>query len=103
MMSVRVIRHLGTTRESFYGARGDFVEIDAAGCALPAVRINGSYGAPVEDVFNMDVTEVQSHLLSTMRYGSCQIAMSGLRKWVLHTNRICEVMVGSWVQRRQIL
>ena len=51
----------------------------------------------------MDVTEVQSHLLSTMRYGSCQIAMSGLRKWVLHTNRICEVMVDCWVQRRQTL
>ena len=41
--------------ESIYGTRGDFVEIDAAGRALPAVRIDGPYGAPAEDVFNVEV------------------------------------------------
>ncbi|KAI0778292.1 NADPH oxidase [Trametes elegans] len=41
--------------DSIYGTRGDFVEIDAAGRALPAVRIDGPYGAPAEDVFNVEV------------------------------------------------
>jgi NADPH oxidase len=37
--------------------RGDFVELDSstAGQALPAVRIDGPYGAPAEDVFNNEV------------------------------------------------
>ncbi|KZT30635.1 NADPH oxidase [Neolentinus lepideus HHB14362 ss-1] len=37
--------------------RGDFVEIDAGGGArlLPTVRIDGPYGAPAEDVFNVEV------------------------------------------------
>ncbi|KAF9015087.1 NADPH oxidase A [Cyathus striatus] len=37
--------------------RGDFVEIDPAisSITLPAVRIDGPYGAPAEDVFNVEV------------------------------------------------
>ncbi|KAE9408170.1 NADPH oxidase [Gymnopus androsaceus JB14] len=36
--------------------RGDFVEIDSAsGISLPSVRIDGPYGAPAEDVFNVEV------------------------------------------------
>lgn len=36
--------------------RGDFVEIDpSASNGLPAVRIDGPYGAPAEDVFNVEV------------------------------------------------
>lgn len=38
-----------------YGTRGDFVEIDSTGRALPGVRIDGPYGAPAEDVFNVEV------------------------------------------------
>ena len=34
--------------------RGDFVEIDTSK-ALPQVRIDGPYGAPAEDVFNVEV------------------------------------------------
>ncbi|EIN14132.1 NADPH oxidase isoform 1 [Punctularia strigosozonata HHB-11173 SS5] len=34
--------------------RGDFVEIDS-GRSLPVVRIDGPYGAPAEDVFNVEV------------------------------------------------
>jgi NADPH oxidase 1 len=34
--------------------RGDFVEIDS-GRSLPTVRIDGPYGAPAEDVFNVEV------------------------------------------------
>ncbi|KAI0735061.1 NADPH oxidase [Earliella scabrosa] len=41
--------------DSVYGTRGDFVEIDSAGRALPSVRIDGPYGAPAEDVFNVEV------------------------------------------------
>ncbi|KAI0639509.1 NADPH oxidase [Trametes polyzona] len=41
--------------ESVYGTRGDFVEIESTGRALPAVRIDGPYGAPAEDVFNVEV------------------------------------------------
>ncbi|KAI0756885.1 NADPH oxidase [Daedaleopsis nitida] len=41
--------------ENVYGTRGDFVEIDSAGRALPNVRIDGPYGAPAEDVFNVEV------------------------------------------------
>jgi NADPH oxidase 1 len=37
--------------------RGDFVELDSAvgPLLLPAVRIDGPYGAPAEDVFNVEV------------------------------------------------
>ena len=41
--------------DGVYGPRGDFVEIDSTGRALPAVRIDGPYGAPAEDVFNVEV------------------------------------------------
>jgi NADPH oxidase len=39
------------------GTRGDFVEIEsgAASRPLPAVRIDGPYGAPAEDVFDVEV------------------------------------------------
>lgn len=36
------------------GRRGDFVEITTMS-TLPAVRIDGPYGAPAEDVFNCEV------------------------------------------------
>jgi NADPH oxidase 1 len=35
-------------------SRGDFVEIDSSR-ALPQVMIDGPYGAPAEDVFNVEV------------------------------------------------
>jgi len=42
--------------DSAYRSRGDFVELDTLnGVALPAVRIDGPYGAPAEDVFNCEV------------------------------------------------
>ena len=43
--------------DSVYGTRGDFVELDAGASArpLPAVRIDGPYGAPAEDVFGAEV------------------------------------------------
>jgi NADPH oxidase 1 len=42
--------------EGYMGVRGNFVELDsAAGSSLPAVRIDGPYGAPAEDVFNVEV------------------------------------------------
>ncbi|KAJ7503550.1 NADPH oxidase [Mycena galericulata] len=37
------------------GSRGDFFELDLADASLPAVRIDGPYGAPAEDVFNVQV------------------------------------------------
>lgn len=37
------------------GTRGDFVELDSNGGHLPHVRIDGPYGAPAEDVFNVEV------------------------------------------------
>jgi len=39
------------------GSRGDFVELDPGSNTrpLPAVRIDGPYGAPAEDVFNSDI------------------------------------------------
>jgi NADPH oxidase len=40
-------KHLGASR-------GDFVEIDSSK-ALPQVMIDGPYGAPAEDVFNVEV------------------------------------------------
>lgn len=43
--------------ESIYGTRGDFVELDPGSTSrpLPTVRIDGPYGAPAEDVFNVEV------------------------------------------------
>ena len=39
------------------GVRGDYLEIDptSMGRGLPSVRIDGPYGAPAEDVFNVEV------------------------------------------------
>lgn len=44
-------------KDSFGGSRGDFVELDPASSkrALPVVRIDGPYGAPAEDVFNVEI------------------------------------------------
>jgi NADPH oxidase 1 len=43
--------------EKAYGSRGDFVELDPARSTrpLPVVRVDGPYGAPAEDVFNVEV------------------------------------------------
>jgi len=42
---------------SVLGTRGDFVDLEATTSSrpLPAVRIDGPYGAPAEDVFNVEV------------------------------------------------
>lgn len=38
------------------GSRGDFVELDSTiSRPLPSIRIDGPYGAPAEDVFNVEV------------------------------------------------
>ncbi|KAH9044826.1 NADPH oxidase [Lactarius pseudohatsudake] len=43
--------------DSFSVSRGDFVELDPASGqrTLPVVRIDGPYGAPAEDVFNVEI------------------------------------------------
>lgn len=42
--------------DNMLGNRGNFVELDSASAnALPAVRIDGPYGAPAEDVFKSEV------------------------------------------------
>jgi NADPH oxidase len=43
--------------KSLMGTRGDFVELDSSTSSkpLPVVRIDGPYGAPAEDVFNVEV------------------------------------------------
>ncbi|KAG5636897.1 hypothetical protein H0H81_006483 [Sphagnurus paluster] len=47
----------GLEKDQKIDSRGDFVELDSsAGSApLPTVRIDGPYGAPAEDVFNVEV------------------------------------------------
>ncbi|KAJ7116568.1 NADPH oxidase isoform 1 [Mycena epipterygia] len=46
----------GAETEKRDGSRGDFLELDPAVDAnLPAVRIDGPFGAPAEDVFNVEV------------------------------------------------
>jgi NADPH oxidase 1 len=44
-------------KDTFGGSRGDFVELDPASAnrPLPVVRIDGPYGAPAEDVFNVEI------------------------------------------------
>jgi NADPH oxidase 1 len=44
----------GTEKDNKDATRGDFVELDGA-LSLPALRIDGPYGAPAEDVFNKQV------------------------------------------------
>ena len=42
--------------DDMLGNRGNFVELDSSSAnSLPAVRIDGPYGAPAEDVFNSEV------------------------------------------------
>lgn len=45
------------TSLSGVGARGDFIELDTNSMSrsLPAIRIDGPYGAPAEDVFKSEV------------------------------------------------
>lgn len=47
----------GSEKSEKYGTRGDFVELDTTSTAsgLPAIRIDGPYGAPAEDVFKAEV------------------------------------------------
>jgi len=45
----------GSEKSGEYGTRGDFVELDSNVGSLPHVRIDGPYGAPAEDVFNVEV------------------------------------------------
>lgn len=47
----------GAEKDQKDGTRGDFVELDSSTTSspLPAVRIDGPYGAPAEDVFNVEV------------------------------------------------
>lgn len=47
----------GSEKDQKDGTRGDFVELDAGSntLPLPAVRIDGPYGTPAEDVFNVEV------------------------------------------------
>jgi NADPH oxidase len=42
---------------AFGRSRGEFVELDPGSVArpLPVVRIDGPYGAPAEDVFNVEI------------------------------------------------
>lgn len=43
--------------KGFDQGQGDFVELDTtySAISLPALRIDGPYGAPTEDVFNAEV------------------------------------------------
>ncbi|KAJ6483818.1 ferric reductase NAD binding domain-containing protein [Mycena vitilis] len=44
------------TEKNYRISRGDFIELDPGlGAKLPAVRIDGPFGAPAEDVFNLQV------------------------------------------------
>jgi NADPH oxidase len=47
----------GSEKEDHMGSRGDFVELESTSSTLPlpSVRIDGPYGAPAEDVFNVEV------------------------------------------------
>jgi NADPH oxidase len=46
----------GSEKKENESTRGDFVELDAnGGLTLPTVRIDGPFGAPAEDVFDVEV------------------------------------------------
>ncbi|KAJ7783709.1 NADPH oxidase [Mycena maculata] len=46
----------GSEKSEKGSTRGDFVELDASsGISLPQIRIDGPFGAPAEDVFNVEV------------------------------------------------
>lgn len=47
----------GGERDEKSGTRGDFVELDPASSSrtMPIVRIDGPYGAPAEDVFDVEI------------------------------------------------
>jgi len=44
-------------KDGAFGTRGEFVELDSGSVTrpLPVVRIDGPYGAPAEDVFNVEI------------------------------------------------
>ncbi len=60
----------GEKDEKEVASRGDFVELDPAGVQrpLPVVRIDGPYGAPAEDVFNVEIAVLVGAGIGTLTY-----------------------------------
>jgi NADPH oxidase len=54
-------------KDTFKGSRRDFIELDptSANHPLPVMQINGPYGAPAEDVFNVKITVLVGTSIST--------------------------------------
>lgn len=59
------------------GLRGDFIELDlGASMNLPSVRIDGPYGAPAEDVFNVEVAVLVGAGIGMFRYTYTSTALT---------------------------
>lgn len=73
-------------KSSILSGRGDFVELDpnSSSRPMPVVRIDGPYGAPAEDVFNVEVAvlvgagigvtpfaSILKHIWYRQRKGTC--------------------------------
>ena len=56
-------------KDSFGASRGDFVELDPASAnrPLPVVRVDGPYGAPAEDVFDVEIAVLVGAGIGTTR------------------------------------
>ncbi len=57
----------GSEKDEKFGqaTRGDYVELDGSS-SLPAVRLDGPYGAPAEDVFGAEVAVLIGAGIGTM-------------------------------------
>jgi NADPH oxidase len=56
-MTQAAMKGVEKDEKGYLGVRGDFIEVDnsAVARALPAVRVDGPFGAPAEDVFSCSV------------------------------------------------
>lgn len=61
----------GVEKDVKDGTRGDFVELESTydSSSLPGVRIDGPYGAPAEDVFNVEVAVLIGAGIGEHTYG----------------------------------
>lgn len=61
--------------DSIYGTRGTYVELTTGTRDLPEVRIDGPFGAPAEDVFNVEVAVLVGAGIGTS-HNSTRVAAS---------------------------
>jgi NADPH oxidase len=83
--------------EKATGFRGDYVELDSSTTgAMPVVRIDGPYGAPAEDVFDVEVA-----VLIGAGIGAFQIPRSACSNSRTGVTPFASILKDIWYRQRK--